>query len=61
MPAALPGVDSGILDPRETYADPLEWEAKARKLVELFISNFHQYEDTPEGRAQALAGPSLTA
>ncbi|MDE0282680.1 MAG: phosphoenolpyruvate carboxykinase (ATP) [Gammaproteobacteria bacterium] len=61
VPAALPGVDSGILDPRETYADPLEWEAKARKLAELFISNFRQYEDTPEGRAQALAGPSLTA
>ena len=60
VPTALPGVDSGILDPRKTYADPLDWETKARKLAELFISNFRQYEDTPEGWAQALAGPSLT-
>ncbi len=26
VPTALPGVDSAILDPRDTYANPAEWE-----------------------------------
>ncbi|MBZ4359564.1 phosphoenolpyruvate carboxykinase (ATP), partial [Mycobacterium tuberculosis] len=29
IPTALEGVDSDILDPRKTYADASEWEAKA--------------------------------
>ena len=34
VPTELPGVDSGILDPRDTYADASEWEAKAKDLAE---------------------------
>ena len=29
VPTELPGVDSGILDPRDTYADASEWEEKS--------------------------------
>lgn len=61
VPTALPGVDDNILDPRNTYADPAEWARKAEKLAQLFINNFRQYEDNEEGRALALAGPTLTA
>jgi len=32
VPTALPEVDSGILDPRDTYDDPAQWTAKARDL-----------------------------
>ncbi len=32
VPTELPGVDPGILDPRDTYADASEWEAKAKDL-----------------------------
>ncbi|MCR5319851.1 MAG: phosphoenolpyruvate carboxykinase (ATP), partial [Lachnospiraceae bacterium] len=32
VPTELPGVDSGILDPRDTYADVSEWETKAKDL-----------------------------
>ena len=60
VPTALPGVDGSILDPRNTYADAAEWEAKAKQLAELFINNFRQYEDNEEGKALALAGPTLT-
>ncbi|MBQ4576806.1 MAG: phosphoenolpyruvate carboxykinase (ATP), partial [Firmicutes bacterium] len=33
VPTALPGVDSGILDPRDTYADAADWEVKAQDLA----------------------------
>ena len=59
MPVEAPGVDSAILDPRNSYADPAEWERKARKLAALFIDNFEQYTDTDSGKALVAAGPSL--
>ena len=30
VPLALPGVDPAILDPRDTYANPAEWDEKAQ-------------------------------
>ena len=33
VPTELEGVDTGILDPRDTYADPAEWDEKARDLA----------------------------
>jgi len=59
IPTSLPGVDTGILDPRETYADPSEWDRKAKELAELFIKNFEQYTDNEEGKALVAAGPQL--
>jgi len=59
MPASLPGVDSGILDPRQTYADPAEWDEKARQLAQLFIDNFTSFTDTKEGQVLVAAGPQL--
>jgi len=57
VPVSLPGVHDGILDPRQTYADPAEWEAKARTLSGLFIDNFDKFTDTDEGRKLVAAGP----
>ncbi len=59
VPTVLPGVDSGILDPRDTYADPAEWEAKARDLAGRFIKNFAKYEGNEAGKALVAAGPKL--
>ncbi|UXI01188.1 phosphoenolpyruvate carboxykinase (ATP) [Photobacterium sp. TY1-4] len=59
VPAALPGVDAGILDPRDTYTDPLQWESKAKDLAERFINNFDKYTDNEEGAALVAAGPQL--
>jgi len=58
-PTELPGVDSGILDPRDTYADAAEWDKKAAELAELFIKNFEKYTDNEEGNALVAAGPQL--
>lgn len=59
VPTALPGVDSGILDPRDTYENRVEWGRKADKLAKLFISNFDQYTDNDEGKALVAAGPQI--
>ncbi|WP_263063918.1 phosphoenolpyruvate carboxykinase (ATP) [Dickeya dadantii] len=57
IPTALPGVDPAILDPRDTYADPAQWEEKAHDLAQRFITNFDKYTDTPAGAALVSAGP----
>nr|MCR5203207.1 phosphoenolpyruvate carboxykinase (ATP) [Lachnospiraceae bacterium] len=57
VPTELPGVDTGILDPRDTYADASEWDAKAKDLAERFIKNFKKYEGNEAGKALVSAGP----
>ena len=57
VPTELPGVDPAILDPRDTYADPKEWEAKADDLAERFVKNFAKYENNEAGKALVAAGP----
>ena len=59
VPTELPGVDSGILDPRDTYADASEWEAKAKDLAERFNKNFVKYTTNEAGKALVAAGPQL--
>ena len=59
VPTELPGVDPAILDPRDTYKDPAEWEAKAKDLADRFIKNFHKYEGNAEGKKLVVAGPKL--
>ena len=61
VPTALPGVDSAILDPRDTYKDAAEWEAKAKDLAGRFIKNFAKYEGNAAGKALVAAGPALPA
>jgi phosphoenolpyruvate carboxykinase (ATP) len=59
VPTALHDVDPNILDPRDTYTDPKEWEEKAKDLGSRFIKNFVKYTDNEEGKALVAAGPQL--
>jgi len=59
IPTSLPGVNSTILDPRDTYPESEIWNKKAQKLADLFIDNFAKYTDKPEGDALLSAGPTL--
>ena len=59
VPTVLKGVDTNILDPRDTYADPAEWDRKAKDLASRFIKNFKKYEGNPAGKALVPAGPQI--
>jgi phosphoenolpyruvate carboxykinase (ATP) len=60
VPTAVPGVDGGILNPRDTWDDQVAYDAQAKKLVQMFIDNFAKFEDhvDPEVRD---AAPSVRA
>ena len=59
VPTKLEGVDTKILDPRDTYANAEEWEVKAKDLAARFIKNFHKYESNDGGKSLVKAGPQL--
>ena len=59
VPTELAGVDSHILDPRDTYADAAQWEEKAKDLAARFIKNFKKFEGNEAGKALVAAGPQL--
>ena len=57
VPAELKGVDTNILDPRNTYSDASEWEVKAKDLAARFQNNFKKFEHL--GGDLVKAGPQL--
>ena len=59
VPTELPGVDPKILDPRDTYADPAQWNEKAKDLAGRFIKNFAKFTGNEAGKALVAAGPKL--
>mgnify|MGYP002515637377 FL=1 len=59
IPTVLPGVDTHILDPRDTYQNKADWDEKAKNLASLFIKNFVKYQTNDEGKALVNAGPKI--
>ena len=59
IPTQLEGVDTNILDPRDTYANAADWEVKAKDLAARFIKNFNKYTNNEAGAALVAAGPQL--
>jgi phosphoenolpyruvate carboxykinase (ATP) len=58
VPVSVTGVDSTILNPRDTWADQSAYDAQAQKLAGMFIKNFEKFEAhvTADIRAAAPAG-----
>jgi phosphoenolpyruvate carboxykinase (ATP) len=44
VPAHVPGVPDEVLTPRATWADPAAYDAQARRLAGMFVSNFAAFE-----------------
>ena len=59
VPTVLPGVDTNILDPRDTYASAEQWNEKAKDLASRFIKNFVKFTGNEAGKALVSAGPAL--
>ena len=59
VPKDLEGVTTKVLDPRNTYDNPAQWEEKAKDLAGRFINNFKKYEGNDAGKALEAAGPKL--
>ncbi|WP_293871138.1 phosphoenolpyruvate carboxykinase (ATP) [Flavobacterium sp.] len=57
VPKTLHDVDATILDPRDTYSDVSDWNAKAKDLAARFIKNFVKYTDNEQGQSLVKAGP----
>ncbi len=59
IPKSVPGVDPGILNPRNIWSDPSEWDTRARELGKKFIDNFNHFTDSEETRKLIIAGPQV--
>jgi phosphoenolpyruvate carboxykinase (ATP) len=57
VPVEVHGVDSALLDPRSTWADPEAYDVKARELAQMFVDNFVRFPDVAPG--VAAAGPRV--
>jgi len=56
IPVEVPGVDSNLLNPRDTWSDPDEYDRKAQELIGQFVANFRKFE-VPDSIVNA--GPLL--
>jgi phosphoenolpyruvate carboxykinase (ATP) len=61
VPTSVPGVDSALLHPRETWADKQAYDNQAHKLAEMFTKNFEIYNDHVSQQVRDAAPALLEA
>ena len=59
VPLSVAGVDTALLDPRNSFSEPAEWDSRARNLANLFIQNFKKFTDDPSAASLVAAGPQV--
>jgi phosphoenolpyruvate carboxykinase (ATP) len=55
VPTAVPGIDTKLLNPDQTWADKKAFDETARKLVGMFQKNFTKYEKDVDSDVKAAA------
>ncbi|RAP39218.1 phosphoenolpyruvate carboxykinase (ATP) [Candidatus Marinamargulisbacteria bacterium SCGC AAA071-K20] len=58
IPKALPGVDAGILNPRNTWSNTEAFDQMRTKLAKQFKENFKIFTSNEKGKALELVGPN---
>jgi phosphoenolpyruvate carboxykinase (ATP) len=61
VPTQVPGVAKEVLNPRGTWADPTEYDAKADHLVDLFNANFDRFQERVTDTVRAAAPKAMSA
>ena len=60
IPIAVAGVDPALLNPRDSWSSPSEYDTAARRLAAQFVKNFEQYaEMVSEGVRAAAPTPGV--
>ena len=59
VPKTVPCTDSSLLNPRNNWPSPEEWDAEAAELAKKFIANFEHFADTEDTKKLIVAGPQL--
>jgi phosphoenolpyruvate carboxykinase (ATP) len=59
IPKSVPGIDEHILNPRNIWKNPEEWDEAARSLAAKFIKNFENFADTEETKNLIASGPFI--
>ena len=55
MPTEVPGVPSGLLNPRNSWSDTNAYDATAHKLASMFVKNFEKFADQASAEVIAAA------
>ena len=59
VPTSIDGIDSQILNPRNTWVDPKAYDTQANKLINMFIENFKKFEADVDENIKS-AGPIIS-
>ena len=59
IPRSLPGVDTQLLNPRNSWVDKQAFDNTANRLAGMFIENFKKYTTSSNEFDYTLAGPRL--
>ena len=59
IPKAVDGVDTSVLNPRNSWENPEDWDKSAKGLGKRFIDNFVSFTDNEEGKRLVAAGPKI--
>jgi len=59
IPKRVNEVDSHLLNPRNAWESPEDWDKSAVGLATKFITNFESFTDNEEGKRLVAAGPKV--